>query len=769
METADSGDGLTASSSAFGRDPEEPVASAAGPPADAGIVQVAVAAPLPMLFDYLCPADLVVAAPQPGVRALVPFGRGRRVGLIVAQSTTSSLPGERLKPIIAILDRRPLFGSADLDFVLWAAAYYQHPPGEALFSALPARLRRPEPLRDATATQAGWRVTALGRPRSPQELSRAPKQARILAMLRDAPDGLAAAEIRRRLGDCSAPLRALAERGWVESCRFGVPDEAMPLPRRDPPGLNPEQAAAVDAVQAASGTFRAFLLEGVTASGKTEVYIRLIAGTLKAGRRALVLVPEIGLTPQLERRFAERLPGPLVVLHSGLAEAERERGWQRVRDGDAPVLIGTRSAIFAPLPDLGLILVDEEHDLSFKQQDGFRYSARDLAVRRAQLLGCPVVLGSATPSLETLANARAGRYQWLRLRGRAGGARTPSLQLIDIRAQPLQAGVAPAVLQAAATEVTSGRQVLLFLNRRGYAPVLTCHDCGWIGDCPRCDARLTLHLAKGRLCCHHCGWDLLSPTHCPACGGPDLRTLGQGTERLEDMLTQRFPGVPLARIDRDSTRRKGALPTLLAAARRGDYPILLGTQMLTKGHHFPGVTLVGVLDADLGLFGTDFRAPERLAQLLVQVTGRAGRAERPGRVLVQTRHPEHPLLVSLLQEGYPAFAAAALEERRLASLPPFSYQALMRAEAPDAETPLAFLREAAQAVPPSRAADVVLWGPAPAPMERRAGRWRAQLLAQAQHRAALHRFLAEWLPQVRQLKSPGRVRWSIDVDPQEMG
>ena len=758
--------GRGASSPTTGAETANRGTAAAARLAGTAIVQVAVAAPLPMLFDYLPPADPAAPPLQPGIRVLVPFGRGRRVGLIVAQSTASSVPDERLKPVIAVLDRKPLLPSMDLDFLLWSATYYQYPPGDALFSALPARLRRPEPVDDAT-TQAGWRATALGLACRPHELARAPKQARILSLLRDAPAGLPATEIQRRLGACSAPLRAMAGRGWVEACRLDATAAATPVPPVDPPALSSEQHTAVEAVQAALGTFRAFLLDGVTASGKTEVYIRLIAATLAVGRRALVLVPEIGLTPQLERRLAERLPGSLVVLHSGLAEGERWRAWQRVRDGYAAVLVGTRSAVFAPLPDLGLILVDEEHDLSLKQQDGFRYSARDLAVRRAQLLGCPVVLGSATPSLETLANARVGRYQWLRLRERAGGARPPSLQLIDIRAQPLQAGAAPALVQAAEMEVTAGNQVLLFLNRRGYAPVLTCHDCGWIGDCPHCDARLTLHRSQGQLRCHHCGWVRLPPEHCPACGGPDLRTLGQGTERLEDMLAQRFPGVPLARIDRDSTRRKGALSAMLMAARRGDYPILLGTQMLTKGHHFPGVTLVGVLDADLGLFGTDFRAPERLAQLLVQVTGRAGRATRPGRVLVQTRHPEHPLLVSLLREGYPAFAAAALEERQLAGLPPFSYQALMRAEAPDEEAPLIFLRQAAQAIPAP--AEVALWGPAPAPMARRAGRWRAQLLAQSSGRAALHRFLAAWLPQVRRIKCQGRVRWSVDVDPQEMG
>lgn len=740
-------------------------------PAHSTILRVAVAAPLPDLFDYLLPPEPIGSVgprPQPGLRVLVPFGRGRRIGLIVALASTTSLPPERLKPILAILDERPLLAGRDLELASWAAHYYQHPIGEALFSALPARLRR---LASSLAEhKPGWRLTALGTTIDPADLRRAPKQARILTTLREHAEGLTSAELTRRFGPASAVLRTMAQRDWVAPCRIETrPQDEAPSPAsaHPAPDLNADQRHAVEQIQDALGNFRPFLLEGVTASGKTEVYIQLLARVLAADRQALILVPEIGLTPQLQRRLAGRLPGSMAVLHSGLGERERERAWLSAATGEAAVLLGTRSAVFTPLPRLGLIVIDEEHDLSLKQQEGFRYSARDLAVRRAQLAGCPVVLGSATPSLETLANARTGRYRWLRLQRRAGGAKPPTVTLIDIRAQPLEAGISPYLMQLTEEQLTAGHQVLLFLNRRGFAPLLTCHDCGWIGECPRCDARLTLHRASHQLRCHHCGLAHRSPDRCPACGRQDLRALGQGTERLEDCLASRFPGVPLARIDRDSTRRKGELARLLSAARQGDYRILLGTQMLTKGHHFPNVTLVGVLDADSGLYGADFRAPERMAQLLVQVTGRAGRAQRPGRVVVQTRHPEHPFLDSLLRHGYPAFAEVALAERQAANLPPFSHQALVRAEAEAPDLALAFLRSAAAIAEP-RDTGVMLWGPAPAPMERRAGRWRAQLVAQAARREGLRRFLSQWLPSVRQLDAARRVRWSVDIDPQEM-
>ncbi len=731
------------------------------------ILRIAVAAPLPTLFDYLPASAERGGTPVPGVRVRVPFGRRSRIGMVVELAQGTQQPLDRLKEIETVLDPAPLLDQADLQLVLWAAAYYQHPPGDALFSALPQGLRR-----QGTPTEPGepgWRLTPKGRERAADGLSRAPKQARVAELLRAHPEGLPVAELTRRLGDCAAALRALGAKEWAERFRLeSAPAGESSAPPKPDPKLNQGQQVAVDAVHGSLGRYRAFLLEGVTGSGKTEVYIRLLRSVIEAGRQALVLVPEIGLTPQLARRLQARITEPMVILHSSLSQGERERAWRSAARGDAALVLGTRSAVFTPLPRLGLILVDEEHDLSFKQQDGFRYSARDLAVRRGQHAGCPVVLGSATPSLETLHNARSGRYGLLELPERAGGARPPEIALLDIRAQPLQAGLSPVLIRMMGERFAAGEQVLLFLNRRGFAPVLTCHACGWVGECPRCDARLTLHLSDNRLWCHHCGLTNPVPRVCPACQGPEPRPLGRGTERLDEEIRGLFPEVPLARVDRDSTRRKGELVRLLAAARRGEFPLLLGTQMLAKGHHFPAVTLVGILDLDQGLYGADFRGPERMAQLVVQVAGRAGRAERPGKVVLQTRHPDHPLLTTLLRSGYPSFAAAALEERRAAELPPYTHQALMRAESPLPDAAKDMLRAAAASGLGLLPGGVQLLGPVPAPMERRAGRYRAQLLVQSPSRPALHRFLAAWMGEVRSLKGHAKVRWSLDVDPQEM-
>jgi primosomal protein N' (replication factor Y) len=730
-------------------------------------LKIAVAAPVAELFDYLPPADSDDPVPL-GSRVLVPFGRGRRIGIAVAAIDRSEQAPERLKSIETVLDPRPLLTAEDLAFLLWAADYYHCPPGEALFSALPARLRRPEPQVDARRT--GWRATPAGHALALDTLSRAPRQAELMALLQGQPAGLDQDSIRARLGGVAETLRRMAGKGLIEPCLFdaddGNPCRTRTTPRPPAPALTGEQHAAVEAIGATAG-FACFLLDGVTGSGKTEVYLRLIARTLAAGRQVLVLVPEIGLTPQLAERVARRIDAPLVVLHSGLSDREREVGWQQAAVGRAPILLGTRSAVFTPLPALGLVIVDEEHDLSLKQQDGFRYSARDLAIRRAQLVDCPVVLGSATPSMETLRNAQLGRYKHLLMTRRAGGAEPPRIQLVDIRGQYLETGLGHRLLTRIGEEIETGNQVLLFLNRRGFSPVLTCHDCGWISECRRCDARMTLHRDRGQLVCHHCGLLLPLPVQCPYCTSPDLRPLGQGTERVEDTLRQRFPGIPLARIDRDSTRRQGELERLLSAAKRGEYPLLLGTQMLAKGHHLPGITLVGIMDVDHGLYGSDFRAAERMAQLLVQVAGRAGRAERAGTVLVQTRHPGHPLLVRLLRDGYGAFAEAALAERAEAGVPPFSYQTLLRADSPREQAAMEFLHQALAAARPLAGSSVQLWGPAPSGMERRAGRIRAQLLLQAPTRGALQALLRALLPQLRSLKAPRHLRWSIDVDPQE--
>ncbi len=740
------------------------------------ILRVAVAGPLPGLFDYLPPAESAPTSLVPGMRLLVPFGRGQRVGMLVETAGHYEQNGDRLKSVTAVLDATALLGPVDLALIRWAADYYRSPLGEALFGALPVRLRRADARLDPGSP--GLRPTAAGLNLDVAALGRAPAQRRVMECLRAAPQGLAMPTLKARLGSCVGPLKALRDLGLIEPCRVAAgpaPPAAIPdAPVADPAGpvLNPEQTRAVAAVSAALGGFAPFVLDGVTGSGKTEVYIRLIAEVIAAGRQALVLVPEIGLTPQLRDRLAHRLPGPHAVLHSALPEAERERAWHSAAAGCATLVLGTRSACFVPLPRLGLIVVDEEHDASLKQQEGFRYSARDLAVRRAQQAGCPVVLGSATPSLETLYNARLGRYRRLHLSQRAGGAQAPAIALLDIRGQTLSAGLSPLLRAQVEAQTGAGNQVLLFLNRRGYAPVLTCHDCGWVGACPHCDARLTLHLKLRRLWCHHCGWFLTTPSKCPDCQGLDLRGLGLGTERLEEELQAVFPGVRLARVDRDSTRRKGELDRLLAASRSGEIQILLGTQMLAKGHDFPGVTLVGILDLDHTLYASDFRAPERTAQLIVQVAGRAGRADRPGRVVLQTRHPEHPLLKSLILGGYPGFAEVALTERESAQLPPFGHLVLLRADAPDVEVPMDFLRQgrtlALRLLGDLGETGVAVSSPVPATMERRAGRYRAQLLVEGPERLGLQRFLASWASKLWTIPRNRGLRWSLDVDPQEM-
>jgi primosomal protein N' (replication factor Y) len=697
---------------------------------------------------------------------MVPFGRGRRCGVVMAVTAVASIEQGRLKRAERLLDTEPLLAREDLALLNWAAGYYQHPIGEVVATALPVRLRKGEPV--LSPRLPGWRLTQTGEGQDPGQLIRAPRQAAVLSVLSGKPAGMAQSEIYDRCDECRTVLKNMQEKGWIEACEVSREvDRESPVQNVNPRQLNSEQQVAVDAVMAGLGIFSAFLLDGVTGSGKTEVYLSLTESVTATGGQVLVLVPEIGLTPQLLRRFRQRLDQPVEVMHSALSDSERELAWHRIRSGEARVLLGTRSALFTPMPQLGLIIVDEEHDMSLKQQEGFRYSARDSAVLRAKRQDCPVVLGSATPSLESIHNARNGRYQWLKLTRRATGAESPRIDLIDIRSVRLDAGVSPTMMRLVAEQLDQGNQVLLFLNRRGYAPVVICHDCGWTSECRRCDARMTLHQQSGLLWCHHCGSQRRLDSCCPECGGVDLRPLGQGTERLEQMLQQRFAGVSLVRIDRDSTRRKGSLEQLLGEIREGKHSLLLGTQMLAKGHHFPDVTLVGILDVDQGLFGSDFRASERMAQLIVQVAGRAGREEKPGRVILQTHHPEHPLLQTLVNRGYDAFAEEALAERQETAFPPFTSQVLLRAEAADAKAPRQFLEQALELVQ-GGGDSIECWGPVPAPMERRAGRYRAHLLLQSSERGRLRSFVSTWMPQLQGLKSGRKVRWSIDVDPQEM-
>ncbi|MBV2135299.1 MAG: primosomal protein N' [Candidatus Thiodiazotropha sp. (ex Ctena orbiculata)] len=728
------------------------------------ILQIALPGPLRRLYDYLPPKESA-QVPIVGCRYQIPFGRSSRTGILIAVKAASEIEPEKLKRALRQIDPQPLLGAADLRLLHWAAAYYQHPLGDVIFNALPVTLRRE---RSPTGvSERGLRLTAAGTAVEAASLRRAPKQLALLNALAETPQGMERSTLMSRHRISQGVIRSLLDKGWIESCPIQEP--VQPTARPAKIVLNPEQREAVDQVRRHLGSFRPFLLHGVTGSGKTEVYLRLIETVVANDQQALLLVPEIGLTPQLLQRFKKSMGEGVAVLHSGLSDGERERVWQAMRQAQRPILIGTRSAVFTPMPRLGLIIVDEEHDLSYKQQEGFRYSARDLALVRGQQRGCPVVLGSATPSLESLRNSAEARYTRLNLTQRVGSARMPALMLLDIRSVHLDGGLSPALIKQLRQTLDAEEQALLFLNRRGYAPLLTCHACGWLTDCPRCDARMTHHRQSRLLWCHHCGHQRREPDHCPSCGSADLRPVGQGTERVEESLQRLFPGTPLARIDRDSTSRKGSLEVLLSRIRTGDYPLLLGTQMLAKGHHFPDVTLVAILDVDQGLFGADFRASERMAQLVLQVSGRAGRAGRPGRVLIQTRHPDHPLLQLLTTKGYEAFASEALEERRAAAFPPFSHQVLLRAESTKAADPEHFLK---QAVKLGRelngSASLEFWGPVPAPMARKAGKTRAHLLIQSAQRQPLHQWLMAWVAGLTQLSGSRRVRWSVDVDPQEM-
>ena len=727
-------------------------------PVHKNILRIAVPSPLYRSFDYLLPTGVEANALQAGVRVRVPFGRRTVIGVLLDITTESAVASHKLKPALAVLDSEPVLNSDILSMVQWASDYYHHPIGDALTAALPVLLRRGEP--PETSGIPAWRLTAAGRETDSATLARAPRQQAVIATLHGQPQGVA----RSTLDAPASVLRTLAEKGWIESFHQ-TPDSDIGTTTPSPHTLNPAQQHAVNVILEQYGRFAPFLLDGVTGSGKTEVYLTLVAHALARQQQVLVLVPEIGLTPQLVDRFRQRFAVPLAVLHSGLSDRERLTAWQLARTGVAAVIIGTRSAIFTPMLRPGLIVVDEEHDASLKQQDGFRYSARDLAIWRARQLAIPVVLGSATPSLESLLNVEQQRYQRLDLPERTGVARPPTFRLLDIREQRLEDGLSAPLLKRMQEHLDADGQVLLFLNRRGFAPTLMCYGCDWVAECRRCDARMTWHQHDNRLHCHHCGSQRPVDSICPSCQGTDLHPVGQGTERVEQALTAHFPGIEPLRIDRDTTRRKGELDKLLGQARSGASRLLLGTQMLAKGHHFPNVTLVGILDADHGLFSTDFRASERMAQLIVQVAGRAGRHERPGEVLIQTCHPEHPLLQLLITQGYPAFARAALTERRTAQMPPVTSMALLRAEAPAADTAMGFLASIQQRIHATGLPGVDVWGPVPATMERRAGRFRAQLLLQAERRGDLQRLLGTLIRQLEQTREARQVRWSVDVDP----
>ena len=660
------------------------------------VFRIALPVPTRGVYDYLPPSTKSSLDPIPGVRCLVPFGKRQLVGVLLSVHQGSGVAENRLKKVIEVLDQEPLVDPETLKLLQWASDYYHHPQGEVMLMAFPNLLRGKYHV--PPSTQTVWKLSNTAGTVELDTLKRAPKQLELIQLLAQSPDGLSEQRLTDIEPNWRRTMKALVEKSLAESQQMVVPrlvnSESGEHESTKAAALNDEQQQAANAVTASFAAFQVFVLQGITGSGKTEVYLEIIDRALEQGKQTLLLVPEINLTPQLTQRFLQRFPGKVAAMHSQLTDQQRLNVWLAAKEGELDIVIGTRSAVTTQMPRLGLLIVDEEHDSSLKQQDGFRYSARDLAVMRANLLKLPIVLGSATPSFESLYNIERGRYEKLLLSKRFGGAELPKMHLVDMRKQSLLEGISLQLIEAMQREVNKGNQVLLFINRRGYAPTLLCHECGWVAKCRRCDSHMTLHQHRNELRCHHCGAVRKVESECPDCSSPELIPLGEGTQRIEQALQQRFTDVEVLRIDRDTTKRKGALEGMLEKIHQGDAKILIGTQMLAKGHHFPDVTLVGILNVDQGLFSVDFHALERMAQLIIQVAGRAGRAEKPGQVLIQTHHPDHPLLQTLLTSGYEAFSAQALHERQQAMLPPYSFMAILRAEAVQANQPLEFLQQA---------------------------------------------------------------------------
>ena len=722
------------------------------------IVRVALPIPLPQVFDYTAEdADVE----DVGRCVKVPFGRGERTGLIVGFGDEAGVEAPRLKAVLHIQRGVPPLPADWLELVAFVARYYHAPLGEVVALALPPGLRRADGVSDEDedpllgVTQEGHLALAAAR--------RASRAFALLQALGAEPGPWRRSGIRSRVG--GEAVGELLRRGWLEI----VVDPGVRHEAGAQPLATPEQAAAVEAIVGAGMRFRAWLLHGVTGSGKTEVYLRLAAHALAQGRQVLMLVPEIALTPQLEQRVAQRFAAANVVsLHSALADGARSRGFVQALTGRADIVLGTRLAVFAPLPRLGLILVDEEHDASYKQQEGVRYSARDVAVWRARQRDVPVVLGSATPSLESWFHARSERYALQVLGRRTVAATLPAVRCIDTRRIKLDEGLSPALQAAIAQRLERGEQSLVFLNRRGYAPVLSCPSCGWVSRCPHCSANLVVHLADRRLRCHHCGCDGPIPHACPSCGDQDIQPFGRGTQRIEARLTELFPQARVLRVDRDAARTRSQWEKLLDTIAAGEADILVGTQMMAKGHDFPKLTLVGVVGADASLHAADFRAPERLFQQLMQVGGRAGRGALPGEVLIQTEYPMHPLYVHLAKHDFDAFARMALQERRNAGFPPFTHQAMLRADAPVLEDAVEFLRHARRLAEERAPAGLRLYDPVPMRMTRLARRERAQLLVEADQRGLLQAFLADWVAVLYRQRTARELRWQLDVDPLEV-
>ena len=718
----------------------------------------AIALPLYRQFEYRLEDN---DSPCAGTRYRLPFSGGTRCGILLDASPDSDFDSTRIKAVLERIDRQPVIGEHMLALARWMADYYLQPLGEVVFQCLPGYLRGTRALEAMRVKR--WRLADCDDAAVAALQRRSPRQYEIVEALRAAPGGLTAADLRQLNANWHGPVKALEGRGLVAWCwddeRFAVKRDS------EGPALSTQQAEIVAAIEPNLGRFGVHLLDGVTGSGKTEIYLRLIAACLAAGRQAIYLVPEIGLTNQLIERVEQRFGDCFALSHSALTEHQRYRAWDRFRRGEAGIMLGTRSSLFSQCDNLGLIVIDEEHDHSYRQEDGVRYHARDVAIKRAQMLDIPILLGSATPSLESLANCARPDWYRHRLDQRPTAFPPPPIELIDVRDSRFDYGCAAPALARIEAHLERGGQVLVYLNRRGFAPIVMCHECDWQAQCAQCDARLTLHHSLQALVCHHCGFRQAVPQQCPDCGNDDIRHYGIGTEQLEQGLAQRFDGTPILRVDRDVIASRDALKARLDRLRSGEPCILVGTQMIAKGHDYPAITLSVVLDADQALFSASYRASERLAQTLYQVCGRAGRGDRAGEAIVQTRFPEHPLMQALVQRDYREVAAGLLDERRLLGFPPYARSVVFRADAVELRQALARLEEIRDLLQQAEGFErLSSIGPIPALMTRRIGRYRAQLGLLGKDYQALRAVLRQAMPAIQELPATRQVSWTIDVD-----
>ena len=724
--------------------------------------QIGIDSPLRRLFDYRIPQSLDIEI-APGHRVLVPFGKRTTIGIVVSVSSESMIDESRLKNIKGVLDKKPIFDSESFSLVMWAAHYYQYSAGAALFTALPPALRKIKQSNNTSSEKFIWQI----KPDTNIDLKRAPKQLEILAWIKNHSEGVDPALLNKEFPSSHAAISSLAKRGVIQKITIeNAPQSHYQATSKL--SLTKDQSEASGKISALINKFQVHLLEGVTGSGKTEVYFNLIEQVLSSSNsQVLILVPEIGLTPQLLQRLQTQFDLPIGLLHSNISEKLRKDTWTNIANGNTRIILGTRLAVFTPIPHLKLIVIDEEHDGSFKQQEGFSYHARDVAIYRAKKCNIPIVLGSATPSFESLLNASNNKYQHIKLTKRIYSDVMPRIHVADMRTQQAGSILSTALCQAMNTHLNAGNQVILFLNRRGYAPVLLCHDCGWIAQCERCDANLTYHTYNDQLSCHHCDSSKQKPVHCPTCNQTNLIMVGHGTQRIEEVLSEQFSNYSTIRLDRDITRRKGSLEKILEDIHQQKHQIIIGTQILSKGHDFPNVSLVGVLDIDYGIYSSDFRALERCAQLLVQVSGRSGRREVQGEVYVQTHTPDHALLNTLLNDGYSTFASKAIAARQEWQLPPFTHHVAIRARSQKSSELYEFLSHASKIAKQCFNSNVAIHGPISPAMEKKAGQFRAFILLVSNDRKSISSHLNSCIHNIESSSMSRKVRWSIDVDPMD--